>query len=164
MTFFVDTVSIWLCGMLLMTPTAMSAPLLSTWLVRLPVNHTFGHLYFKLVRWLRYLIFLTFKGLYENPDSCLYWILTIHLMSKMWEVFAQSSEPEAHVKNAWQTKDTKTKYNVMLQHCSLCYAVELRAFLCQCSWHAYLLTCLLLTNLLTYTFFKLPSAFIYCSS
>ena len=25
----------------------------------------------------------------------------------MWEVFAQSSEPEAHVKNARQTKDTK---------------------------------------------------------
>ena len=25
----------------------------------------------------------------------------------MWEVFAQSSKPEAHVKNARQTKDTK---------------------------------------------------------
>ena len=28
-------------------------------------------------------------------------------MSKTWEVFAQSSEPEAHVKNARQTKNTK---------------------------------------------------------
>ena len=28
-------------------------------------------------------------------------------MSKTWELFAQSSEPEAHVKNARQTKDTK---------------------------------------------------------
>ena len=28
-------------------------------------------------------------------------------MSKTWEVFAQSSEPEAHVKKARQTKDTK---------------------------------------------------------
>ena len=28
-------------------------------------------------------------------------------MSKMWEVFAQSSEPEAHVKNAQHTKNTK---------------------------------------------------------
>jgi len=25
----------------------------------------------------------------------------------MWEVFAQSSEPEAHVENTWQTKNTK---------------------------------------------------------
>ena len=31
----------------------------------------------------------------------------IYLMSKTWEVFAQSSEPEAHVKNARQTKNTK---------------------------------------------------------
>ena len=30
----------------------------------------------------------------------------IYLMSKTWEVFAQSSEPEAHVKNARQTKNT----------------------------------------------------------
>ena len=28
-------------------------------------------------------------------------------MSKTWEVFAQSSEPEAHVKNARQNKNTK---------------------------------------------------------
>ena len=28
-------------------------------------------------------------------------------MLKTWEVFAQSSEPEAHVKNARQTKNTK---------------------------------------------------------
>ena len=28
-------------------------------------------------------------------------------MSKTWEVFAQSSEPEAHVKNARQTENTK---------------------------------------------------------
>ena len=28
-------------------------------------------------------------------------------MSKTWEVFAQSSEPETHVKNARQTKHTK---------------------------------------------------------
>ena len=28
-------------------------------------------------------------------------------MSKTWEVFAQSSEPEAHVKNLRQTKNTK---------------------------------------------------------
>ena len=31
----------------------------------------------------------------------------IYLMSKTWEVFAQSSEPEAHVKNVRQTKNTK---------------------------------------------------------
>ena len=30
-------------------------------------------------------------------------------MSKTWEVFAQSSEPAAHVKNARQTKNTKQK-------------------------------------------------------
>ena len=29
-------------------------------------------------------------------------------MSKTWEVFAQSSEPKAHVKNARQTKKYKT--------------------------------------------------------
>ena len=29
-------------------------------------------------------------------------------MSKTWEVFTQSSEPEAHVKNARQTKKYKT--------------------------------------------------------
>ena len=29
-------------------------------------------------------------------------------MSKTWEVFAQSSEPEAHVKNARQAKKYKT--------------------------------------------------------
>ena len=28
-------------------------------------------------------------------------------MLKTWEVFAQSSEPEARVKNTWQTKSTK---------------------------------------------------------
>ena len=28
-------------------------------------------------------------------------------MSKTWEVFAQSSEPEAHVKKAQKTKNTK---------------------------------------------------------
>ena len=33
-------------------------------------------------------------------------------MSRTWEVFAQSSEPEAHVKNARQTKKYKTRYNV----------------------------------------------------
>ena len=32
----------------------------------------------------------------------------VYLMSKTWEVFAQSSEPEAHVKNARQTKKYKT--------------------------------------------------------
>ena len=32
-------------------------------------------------------------------------------MPKMWEVFAQSSEPEAHVNNARQTKDTKQDKN-----------------------------------------------------
>ena len=32
----------------------------------------------------------------------------IYLMSKTWEVFTQSSEPEAHVKNARQTKKYKT--------------------------------------------------------
>ena len=31
----------------------------------------------------------------------------IYLMSETWEVFAQSSEPEAHVKNARQTRNTK---------------------------------------------------------
>ena len=31
----------------------------------------------------------------------------IYLMPTTWEVFAQSSEPEAHVKNARQTKNTK---------------------------------------------------------
>ena len=31
-----------------------------------------------------------------------------YLMSKTWEVFTQSSEPEAHVKNARQTKKYKT--------------------------------------------------------
>ena len=36
----------------------------------------------------------------------------IYLMSKTWEVFAQSSEPEAHVKNAQQTKKFKTGQNV----------------------------------------------------
>ena len=30
-----------------------------------------------------------------------------YLMSKTWEGFAQSSEPEAHVKNARQTKNTR---------------------------------------------------------
>ena len=29
-------------------------------------------------------------------------------MSKTWEVFTQSSEPEAHIKNARQTKKYKT--------------------------------------------------------
>ena len=33
----------------------------------------------------------------------------IYVMSKTWEVFAQSSEPEAHVKNAWQAKKYKTR-------------------------------------------------------
>ena len=33
----------------------------------------------------------------------------IYLMSKMWEVFQQSSEPEAHVKNARQSKNYKTR-------------------------------------------------------
>ena len=33
----------------------------------------------------------------------------IYLMLKTWEVFAQSSEPEAHVKNARQTKKYKTR-------------------------------------------------------
>ena len=33
----------------------------------------------------------------------------IYLMSKTREVFAQSSEPEAHVKNARQTKKYKTR-------------------------------------------------------
>ena len=32
----------------------------------------------------------------------------IYVMSKMWEVFTQSSEPEAHVNNAQQTKKYKT--------------------------------------------------------
>ena len=32
----------------------------------------------------------------------------VYLMSKTWEVFAQFSEPEAHVKNARQTKKYKT--------------------------------------------------------
>ena len=32
----------------------------------------------------------------------------IYLMSKTWEVFTQSSKPEAHVKNARQTKKHKT--------------------------------------------------------
>jgi len=32
----------------------------------------------------------------------------IYLMPKTWEVFTQSSEPEAHVKNARQTKKYKT--------------------------------------------------------
>ena len=33
-------------------------------------------------------------------------------MSKTWEVFAQSSEPEAHVKNARQTKNTKQDHTI----------------------------------------------------
>ena len=33
-------------------------------------------------------------------------------MSKTWEVFAQSSEPEAHVKNARQTKYTKQDHKM----------------------------------------------------
>ena len=33
-------------------------------------------------------------------------------MSKTWEVFAQSSEPEAHVKNAQQTKNTKQDHKM----------------------------------------------------
>ena len=32
----------------------------------------------------------------------------IYLMSKTWEVFAQSSEPEAHVKNTRQTNHAYT--------------------------------------------------------
>ena len=39
----------------------------------------------------------------------------IYLMSKTQEVFAQSSEPQAHVKNARQTKTTKNKIK-----CELC--------------------------------------------
>ena len=35
------------------------------------------------------------------------WNRMIYLMSKTREVFVQSSEPEAHVKNARQTKNTK---------------------------------------------------------
>ena len=35
------------------------------------------------------------------------WNEMIYLMSETWEVFAQSSEPEAHVKNARQTRNTK---------------------------------------------------------
>ena len=31
------------------------------------------------------------------------------LMSKTWEVFAQSSEPETHVKNARQTKKIQNR-------------------------------------------------------
>ena len=33
-------------------------------------------------------------------------------MSKTWEVFAQSSEPEAHVKNVRQTKNTKQDHKM----------------------------------------------------
>ena len=33
-------------------------------------------------------------------------------MLKTWEVFAQSSEPEAHVKNARQTKNTKQDHKM----------------------------------------------------
>ena len=36
----------------------------------------------------------------------------IYLMSKTWEVFTQSSEPEAHIKNARQTKKYKTGQKV----------------------------------------------------
>ena len=35
-----------------------------------------------------------------------------YVMSKTWEVFAQSSEPEAHVKNAQQTKNTKQDHKM----------------------------------------------------
>ena len=34
----------------------------------------------------------------------------IFLMSKTWEVFTQSSEPEAHVKNGRQTKKYKSTH------------------------------------------------------
>ena len=33
-------------------------------------------------------------------------------MSKTWEVFAQSSEPQAHVKNTRQTKNTKQDHKM----------------------------------------------------
>ena len=39
----------------------------------------------------------------------------IYLMSKTWEVFTQSSEQEAHVKNARQTKKIQNKIK-----CELC--------------------------------------------
>ena len=42
----------------------------------------------------------------------LFYFIFKYLMSKTWEVFTQSSEPEAHVKNAWQTKKYKTGYKV----------------------------------------------------
>jgi len=44
----------------------------------------------------------------------------IYLMSKWtWEVFAQSSKPEAHVKNARQTKKYKTRQNVDYAYTSI---------------------------------------------
>ena len=39
----------------------------------------------------------------------------IYLVLKTWEVFAQSSESEAHVKKAWQTNNTKQDLK-----CELC--------------------------------------------
>ena len=44
---------------------------------------------------------------YTASVQILEWNEMIYLMSETWEVFAQSSEPEAHVKNARQTRNTK---------------------------------------------------------
>ena len=46
---------------------------------------------------------------YSNSEVINQSINQVYLMSKTWEVFAQSSEPEAHVKNARQTKDMRIK-------------------------------------------------------
>ena len=37
------------------------------------------------------------------------WMNDLFNVEDMWEVFPQSSEPEAHVKNARQTKKYKTR-------------------------------------------------------
>ena len=50
------------------------------------------------------------KHVWKIKESCYVYTTInriIHFMSKTWEVFAQSSEPEAHVENVRQTKNTK---------------------------------------------------------
>ena len=44
-------------------------------------------------------------------------------MSNTWEVFAQSSEPEAHVKNARQTKNTKQIKYTNIKNLTIKYIV-----------------------------------------
>lgn len=58
------------------------------------------------------------KCLIFIPDEMIY------LMSKTWEVFAQSSTPEARVKNARQTKKAKYMHYTQVGISTICYVCQ----------------------------------------